>query len=122
MRGQNKTKGQLINELKKPRHPIIEESQFEGTRKRTEEALRDSENYYRTLVQNLPQKIFLKDKNSVYLSCNENFSGDLKMRPAEITGKTDYDFYPKEFAEKYRADDKRIMESGKTEDIEEKYT
>jgi hypothetical protein len=121
MRGQNKTKGQLINELNKPRHRIIEEGQLEGTRKRTEEALRKSENYYRTLVQNLPQKIFLKDKNSVFLSCNENFSGDLKMRPTEITGKTDYDFYPKELAEKYRADDKRIMESGRTEDIEEKY-
>jgi two-component system cell cycle sensor histidine kinase/response regulator CckA len=121
MRGQDKTKGQLKNELNKPRHQIIEESQLEGTRKQTEEALRESENYYRTLLQNLPQKIFLKDKNSVYLSCNENYSRDLKMWPAEITGKTDYDFYPKELAEKYRADDKRIMESGKTEDIEEKY-
>ncbi|MGZ3590676.1 MAG: PAS domain S-box protein, partial [Thermodesulfobacteriota bacterium] len=94
---------------------------MDTTRKQAEEALQESENYYRTLVQNLPQKIFLKDKNSVYLSCNENFSGDLKMRPAEIAGKTDYDFYPKELAEKYRADDKRIMESGKTEDIEEGY-
>ena len=121
MRGQNKTRGQLINELNKPRHRIIEEGQLEGTRKQTEEALRESENYYRTLVQNLPQKIFLKDKNSVYLSCNENYSRDLKMRPAKIAGKTDYDFYPKELAEKYRADDKRIVESGKTEDIEEKY-
>jgi PAS domain-containing protein len=39
-------------------------------RKRAEEALREGENYYRTLVENLPQKIFLKDNNSVYLSCN----------------------------------------------------
>ena len=41
MRGQNKTKGQLINELNKPRHRIIEESRLEGTRKHTEEALRE---------------------------------------------------------------------------------
>jgi len=94
---------------------------LETTRKQAEEALQESENNYRILVQNLPQKIFLKDKNSVYFSCNENFSEDLKMKPAEIAGKTDYDFYPKELAEKYRADDKRIMESGKTEDIEEGY-
>jgi len=39
----------------------------------------------------------------------------------EFKGKTDYDFFPKELAEKYRGDDKRIMEAGTTEDIEEKY-
>jgi two-component system cell cycle sensor histidine kinase/response regulator CckA len=121
MENQQKTKKQLINELKKLRQRIIEQDRLEDKRKQAEEALWESENYYRTLVQNLPQKIFLKDKNSVYLSCNENYSQDLKTRPGEITGKTDYDFYPKELAEKYRADDKRIMESGKTEDIEERY-
>ena len=121
MRGRIKTKEQLINELNKPCQRIIEQDRSKDRRKQAEEALRERENYYRTLVENLPQKIFLKDKNSVYLSCNENYSRDLKIRPEEITGKTDYDFYPKELAKKYQADDKRIMESGKTEDIEERY-
>lgn len=89
--------------------------------KRAEGTLRESENKYRTLLENLPQKIFLKDRNSVYLSCNENLAVDLKIKSEEIAGKTDYDFFPKELAEKYRADDKRLMESGKVEDIEEKY-
>ena len=90
-------------------------------RKRVEEELREGENRHRTLLENLPQKIFLKDRNSVYLSCNDNYAWDLKIKPEEIVGKTDYDFYPKALAEKYRADDKRIMASGKTEEIEEKY-
>jgi PAS domain S-box-containing protein len=90
-------------------------------RKQAEEALRQSENNYRTLLENLPQKIFLKDRNSVYISCNKNYAQDLGINPHEIVGKTDYDFFPKELADKYRADDKKIMESGKTEDIEEKY-
>ena len=90
-------------------------------RKRTEEALRSSEKKYRTLIQNLPQKIFLKDKNSIYISCNENYAKDLKIKPEEMSGRTDYDFYPKELAEKYRADDRRIAEIGKTEELEEKY-
>ena len=90
-------------------------------RKKTMEALQASENKYRTLLENLPQKIFLKDKDSVYISCNENYARDLKIKAEDIAGKADYDFFPKELAEKYRADDRRIMKSGKIEDINEKY-
>ena len=90
-------------------------------RKRAEEALRKSESKYRTLLEHLPQKIFHKDRHSVYVSCNENFARDLKIKSEEFKGKTDYEFFPKALAEKYRADDKKIMASGKTEYIEEKY-
>jgi PAS domain S-box-containing protein len=89
--------------------------------KQTESVLRASEKKYKTLIENLPQKIFLKDINSTYVSCNENYAEDLKIKPDEIVGKTDYGFYPKELAEKYRADDKRIIASRRIEDIEEKY-
>ena len=90
-------------------------------RKRADEALQESEDKYRTLLENLPQKIFHKDKDSIYVSCNENYARDLKIKAEEIVGKTDYEFFPKELAEKYRADDKRIIASAITEDIEEKY-
>ena len=90
-------------------------------RKKAAEALRQSESKHKTLLENLPQKIFLKDRNSVYIFCNENYARDLKIKSGEIAGKTDYEFYPKELAEKYRRDDKRLMESEKSENIEEKY-
>ena len=90
-------------------------------RKRVEEALRASENRYKTLVENIPQKIFLKDRNSVYVSCNQPYACDVGIKPDEIADKTDYDFHPRELADKYRSDDKRIMAGGKTEDIEERY-
>lgn len=90
-------------------------------RKQAEEALRMSERKYRMLLENLPQRIFYKDNNLVYVSCNESYARDLKIKPDEISGKTDYDLYPDVLAEKYRTDDKRIMKYGKTEEIEEKY-
>lgn len=83
--------------------------------------LRESELKYRTLVENIPQKIFIKDKNLVYISCNKNYASDLKIKSGEIRGKTDYDYFPKEIAEKYRVDDKRILRSNIAESIEEPY-
>jgi len=53
------------------------------------DAVRKSEHRYRTLVEGLPQKVFLKDTNSVYVSCNGNCGRDLKINPDEIAGKTD---------------------------------
>ncbi|MFA6356018.1 MAG: PAS domain S-box protein [Candidatus Omnitrophota bacterium] len=91
-------------------------------RKRMEDELAlAKEQQYRTLIENLPQKVFLKDISSVYVSCNGNYARDLNIKPGEIAGKTDYEFFPTYLAEKYRADDKRVMESGITENLEEEY-
>ena len=91
-------------------------------RRRIEDELAQAkETQYRTLIENLPGKVFLKDRNSVYVFCNENYAKDLKIKSEDIAGKTDYDFFPTYLAKKYREDDKRIMESGRTENIEEEY-
>jgi PAS domain S-box-containing protein len=90
-------------------------------RKRSEEALRKSENKYRTLLEHLPQKIFHKDRNSVYVSCNENYARDLKIKPEEIKGRVEDEFFPKKLGKKYRADDKKVMASGKIREFDEKY-
>lgn len=84
-------------------------------------ALTKSEKIYRTLLENLPQKIFCKDADSIYISCNEHFARDFNITPNEIAGKTDFDFFPENLADKYRADDKRLMALGETEELEEKY-
>jgi PAS domain S-box-containing protein len=91
-------------------------------RERIEAILRESESKYRALIENIPQKILAKDRNSVYVSCNRNYVRDLNATPDEIVGKTDYDLFPRELAERYRADDKKVMESGQTEELEESNT
>ena len=90
-------------------------------RKRAEETLRQSEARYRTLVENIPQKIFMKNRDYRFMSINENFARDLGFRPEEVVGKMDTDLFTPELADKYRADDVRIMETGQTEELEERY-
>ena len=85
----------------------------------TEEALRHSELRFRTLIECLPQRVFFKDRNSVFLFVNSIFAGDFGLKPEQLVGKSDLDFFPKELAEKYRADDRRIMDQRKAETIEE---
>lgn len=84
-------------------------------------ALQESEKKYRTLLENLPQLIFFKDKNSVYISANKNYCKSLGIKPEEIKEKTDFDFFPKELAQKYRKDDREVMRTGKTKEIVEDY-
>ncbi|MCG3221728.1 MAG: PAS domain S-box protein [Candidatus Heimdallarchaeota archaeon] len=88
--------------------------------KKNVSALIENEKKYRILLESLPQKIFHKDVNLKYISCNENLANDLNIQPSDIKGKTDFNFFTSELAEKYRAEDKRIMKEGKIETIEEK--
>jgi len=55
--------------------------------KEREKVLRENEGKFRLLVQNIPQKVFTKNSDLVYLSCNENFSKDLGITPDEFAGK-----------------------------------
>jgi len=73
------------------------------------------------LLASIPQKLFFKDRDSVYLLCNESYARDLGIRPSEIVGRTDYDFYSRELADTYREGDRRVMEAGRPEDLEERY-
>jgi len=90
-------------------------------RKRADEMLRESEARYRTLVESIPQKILMKDRKFRWASINENLAHDFGLRPEEVVGKMDADLFLPELAAKYHADDVRIMETGKTEELEERY-
>lgn len=54
---------------------------------------------------------YLKDRNGVFI-CNRRLERDHGLQPGGAVGKTDYDFHPPEIASRYRAEDKRVMETG----------
>jgi PAS domain S-box-containing protein len=84
------------------------------------QALNDDK--FRAVVDTVPDKIMLKDINSTYVSCNSSYASDLGIRPEDIVGKSDFDFFPSDLSIQYRADDKKVMDQGIAITIEEPYS
>ncbi|SHO47921.1 hybrid sensor histidine kinase/response regulator [Desulfopila aestuarii] len=82
-------------------------------RKRTETALIEALAHYRTLIDTIPDLIWLKDLNGVYLSCNRTFERFFGAREADILGKTDYDFVDADLADFFRAHDQNALYEGR---------
>ncbi|HOO71449.1 MAG TPA: PAS domain S-box protein [Spirochaetota bacterium] len=72
-----------------------------------------SEARMRTLVQTIPDLVWLKDGEGVYITCNPQFELFFGARETDIVGKTDYEFLSKEEAEFFRDHDRRAMEAGR---------
>jgi PAS domain S-box-containing protein len=89
-------------------------------RRRAEQALKDSEARYHTLVESLPLATWCKDRDGKFVFANERFCKSLGQPLSRILGADDFAFFPKELAEKYRRDDNDVMESRNViEDVEE---
>jgi PAS domain S-box-containing protein len=88
-------------------------------RRKSHMALRKSESHLRTLVNTIPDLIWLKDANGVYLSCNPMFERFFGANEDDIIGKTDYDFVDRELADFFCENDKKAMEAGKHTSNEE---
>jgi PAS domain S-box-containing protein len=89
-------------------------------RKRAEKSLRDSEALYHSLVDTLPINILRKDLRGRVTYGNRGYCERMGRPLPELLGKTDYDLFPRENADKYLTDDERVIRSGEMfEDIEE---
>ncbi len=87
-----------------------------------EQARKIGEENYHAVINQISHRVLVKDLGSNYVSCNESYAHDLGVDPEIIKGKTDFDFFPRELAERYRNDDRKVIESGIRIDIEEPYT
>ena len=92
----------------------------EFERRKAEEALRDSEALYHSLVESLPCVVLRKDLEGRFTFANRRFCDDMGRPADQLLGKTDFDIVSRDLAEKYRRDDKQVMATGGVfEDIEE---
>ncbi len=81
-------------------------------RRLAEQQLETERTHLRTLVNTIPDLIWLKDAHGTYLSCNPEFERFFGAAERDIVGKTDYDFVPKELADSFRHHDRAAMAAG----------
>lgn len=84
-----------------------------SVRKQAEISLAENEHRLRALVQTIPDLIWLKDTNGIYLACNHAFERFFGAKQADIVGKTDHDFVDKELADFFLEHDRKAMALGK---------
>ena len=98
---------------------------YEGTvedttrRRQMSDALKLSESLYHSLVETMPQGVFRRDRQGRFTFANQTYCTYHRVKLEDLLGKTDFDLYPKEAAQKYWDDDCAIMERGESVEIVE---
>ncbi len=79
-------------------------------RKKIELALMKTTTHLSSLVNTIPDLVWMKDENGVYLACNHEFERFFGAKERDILGKTDYDFISPALADFFRQKDKEAIE------------
>ena len=90
-------------------------------RKLAEKSVNEIQLQQKAILDNIPDIAWLKDKESRFVAVNEAFSKACGLKPEEIVGLTDFDIWPMDLAEKYREDEKKVIECGRRKQVEEPF-
>jgi len=112
----------LADQLSTSAYHNIQQARIIAASDQTQKALTQSEALHRTLVESIPDLVWLKDPDGVYLSCNQAFERLFGASESEIIGKTDFDFLEPEQANFFRRHDRLAMEAGAPRTNEETLT
>jgi len=82
-------------------------------RRNLADALAHERNVLRTMIDLIPAFIYAKDAHSRFTACNKLVANRMGVEPEDLIGKTDFDFFPREMAEKFFADEQALIRSGK---------
>jgi two-component system sensor histidine kinase/response regulator len=82
-------------------------------RRHAEARLAYERNLLRTLIDNMPDCIYVKDRESRFLAANSGVARLMGVSsPDELLGKTDFEFFPPDLAQRYRNDEVEVIENG----------
>ncbi|MBX3122004.1 MAG: PAS domain S-box protein [Nitrospira sp.] len=87
--------------------------------RRTDEALRDSENRFRAIMDNSPALIFLKDLEGRYLQANRQFETVSHLANKDLVGKTDEEIFAPAQAAVFRENDRKVLQADAPMQFEE---
>lgn len=88
-------------------------------RKRVETALRESDERLRAFLDHAPNLAFVKAADGRYLYVNRRFEEVFHFEPDTVLGRTDVDLFPREQADQFQLNDRRVLASGEAEEFEE---
>ena len=100
---------ELIPGLKRTIYVLHDTSE----RRRAEEVLENERNLLRTLIDNIPDRVYVKDlEGRKTISNSADWQASGVQNAAAVLGKSDFDLYPPELASQYWADDLTVIQSG----------
>ena len=105
----------LVSSLPKiPAEPAeTTSSNASAERRNLADALAHERNVLRTMIDLIPAFIYCKDAESRFTACNKLVANRMGVAPEDLIGKTDFDFFPREMAEKFYNDEQALLKSGK---------
>ena len=80
--------------------------------KELEERFTFERGLFQNLLDNLPDAVYFKDNKNRLIRVNRFYAEGFKLSPEEIIGKTDFDFFPREQAQKMFDDDTYVLKTG----------
>lgn len=113
MTDEERTKEQLLEELKALRVQVAALGESQKRRRRVQGALDEPMNFFQILVDTIPNPIFFKSVDGLYLGCNKAFEAFLGLKMDKVVGKSVYEIAPRELADLYsKADSELFAEPG----------
>ncbi|MCK4809588.1 MAG: PAS domain S-box protein [Candidatus Omnitrophica bacterium] len=84
-----------------------------SSHKEMEEKLALERDFLQSLLDNVPDAVYFKDDKNRIVKVNEFYAKGIGLKPVEIIGKTDFDFFPYKQAKQMFENDNDVLRTGK---------